>query len=155
MLETRGAEPRQQALRSDFLVGLDLVDGARVLDVGCGTGVYATTTVALGDHDPLQRAVDAMVANSVTDRWLMRRIVSLVRASGFESIEARSLGYLDTADGQYMLTIVDRGVDLLQAQGQLGDDAAAALRADARRRVKDETFFGHIAYVGLTARRGR
>jgi ubiquinone/menaquinone biosynthesis C-methylase UbiE len=247
VLETRGAEPRQQALRTDFLDGLELVGGARVLDVGCGTGVltrrlaalpsvtevvgvdvapslleqarelardlpnvtfaeadaralpfvdgsfdavvfdstlshvpgpeaalveayralrpggtvgvfdgdYATTTVALGDHDPLQRAVDAMVANSVTDRWLMRRIVGLVRASGFESIEARSLGYLDTADGEYMLTLVDRGVDLLQAQGQLGDDAAAALRADARRRVKDETFFGHIAYVGLTARRAR
>jgi ubiquinone/menaquinone biosynthesis C-methylase UbiE len=31
-------------------------------------GDYATTTVALGDHDPLQVCVDAMMASSVNDR---------------------------------------------------------------------------------------
>jgi ubiquinone/menaquinone biosynthesis C-methylase UbiE len=31
-------------------------------------GDYATTTVALGDHDPLQACVEVMMANSVHDR---------------------------------------------------------------------------------------
>jgi ubiquinone/menaquinone biosynthesis C-methylase UbiE len=35
-------------------------------------GDYATTTVALGDHDPVQACVDAMMAHSVTDRRVMR-----------------------------------------------------------------------------------
>jgi ubiquinone/menaquinone biosynthesis C-methylase UbiE len=165
VLETRGADPRQQALRRDFLADVAFPTNATVLEVGCGTGVltralarlpnvgevvgvdvapsllskarelaadlpnitfqeadgrslpfedetfdvvvfdstlthvpgpevalaeafrvlrtlgwlatfdgnYATTTVALGDHDPLQACVDAMMANSVNDRWLGRR----------------------------------------------------------------------------------
>ena len=53
-------------------------------------GDYATTTVASGDHDPLQACVDAMVANSVHDRWLGRRLPALVRGCGFEiSLVAR------------------------------------------------------------------
>ena len=45
-------------------------------------GDYTTTTVALGDHDPLQACVDAMVANSLHNRWLGRRLPSLMRSSG-------------------------------------------------------------------------
>jgi hypothetical protein len=33
------------------------------------------------------------------------------------------------------------------------DETAAALRAEARRRVDTGTFFGHIAYAGVIARR--
>jgi hypothetical protein len=52
-----------------------------------------------------------------------------------------------------MLTIVDRGADMLHAAGQLGDDAAAALKTEARRRVAAGTFFGYIANASLTARK--
>jgi hypothetical protein len=47
-------------------------------------GDYATTTVALGDHDSLQACADAMMANSVHDRWLGRRLPALVRGGGFD-----------------------------------------------------------------------
>jgi ubiquinone/menaquinone biosynthesis C-methylase UbiE len=241
-LETRGVDPQQQALRQAFLAGVPFPSHARVLDVGCGTGVltrrlarlpavesvvgvdpapalleqarklaadipniafqegdgralpfgeeafdvvvfdstlshvpepgralaeahrvlrpsgwlavfdgdYATTTVALGDHDPLQTCVDMMMANSVTDRWLARRLPALVRAAGFAPEPYRSYGFVETGGG-YMLTVVDRGVDLLRAAGQIGDETAEALQAEVRRRVEAGSFFGHIAYGSIIA----
>lgn len=186
VLETRGADPKQQAMRRAFLSGIEFPTQADVLEVGCGTGVltrvlagwpnvervvgidpaaslirearrlastlanvsfqeadgrslpfgddmfdvvifdstlshvqeperaiaeayrvlrpgaslavfdgdYATTTVALGDHDPLQACVTAMMANSVNDRWLMRRLPSLLTAGRFE--ERRTSKVMDT-----------------------------------------------------------
>jgi SAM-dependent methyltransferase len=245
VLETRGADPRQQAMRRDFLADVAFPARARVLEVGCGTGVltrvlacwpdvarvtgvdpapsllvrartlasdlanvefqeadgrslpfataafdvvvfdstlshvpgaeralaeahrvlrsggwlaifdgdYATTTVALGDHDPLQRCADAMMAASVNDRWLVRRLPDLVGAAGFEVLGFRSHGYAEAGEGGYLLTVIERGADLLCAAGQIGDDLAAELKAEARRRSAAGTFFGHIAYGSLTARK--
>jgi SAM-dependent methyltransferase len=245
VLETRGADPQQQALRRAFLADIPFPSGARVLEVGCGTGVltrllgtwpdvatvvgvdiaptllerarelaahlpnvtfqqadaqelpfaddcfdvvifdstlshvprpdralaealrvlrpggrlaafdgdYATTTVALGDHDPLQACVDAMMAGSVTDRFLVRRLPSLVRAAGGELVRVRSHGFVETTEGGYMLTVVDRGADILRAQRQITDEMAERLKADARRRVTDGAFFGHIAYGSMVARK--
>jgi ubiquinone/menaquinone biosynthesis C-methylase UbiE len=113
-------------------------------------GDYATTTVALGADDPLQACVDAMLSGSVHDRWIVRRLPRLVRACGFEVSRLRSFGYVDL-DGSYMPTIVDRGVDVLHAAGQIADDAASALKAEARRRVETGTWFGHIAYASIVA----
>jgi ubiquinone/menaquinone biosynthesis C-methylase UbiE len=240
VLETRGSHPGQRALREAFLDALDVGPGARVLDVGCGTGVltrmlarrpgvaavvgvdlapsllhrarelaadlpnasfeegdaralpfpdasfdavvfdsalshipgpeaalsearrllcpggragvfdgdYATTTVALGEDDPLQACVRAMMANSVNDRWVMRRLPALARDCGLDVTGFHSHGFVDT-DGAYMLTIVDRGADILEAAGWLG--SGVDLRAEARRRVREGTFFGHIAYASLIA----
>lgn len=244
VLETRGADPQQQAMRRLFLSEIAFPAHAQVLEVGCGTGVltrllagwqnvgtvvgvdpaasliaqarelasnlanvtfkeadgrslpfdaaafdavvfdstlshvpdpkralaeaarvlrpagwlavfdgdYATTTVALGDHDPLQVCVAAMMANSVNDPWLMRRLSALVRECGFEFGAFRSHGYSETSGGGYMLSIIDRGADILQASGMIGVEIAAALKSEARRRVASGTFFGHIAYASLTAR---
>jgi hypothetical protein len=52
-----------------------------------------------------------------------------------------------------MLTVLDRGVDILLGSGQIGDELAAALKAEARRRVDAGSFFGHIAYSSLVARK--
>jgi ubiquinone/menaquinone biosynthesis C-methylase UbiE len=244
VLETRGADPQQQAMRRSFLADIAFPPGAHVLEVGCGTGVlsrvlagspsveavvgvdtapslldkarelaadlanlafheadgrslpfaagafdvvifdstlshvarpegalaqafrvlrptgwlgifdgdYATTTVALGDHDPLQACVDAMLANSVHDRWLVRRLPALVRGCGFEVVSFRSHGFMETT-GEYMATIVDRGADILRGLGQIHADTAAALKSEARRRLGAGTFFGHIAYASLVARK--
>ncbi len=245
VLETRGAHPRQQAMRRAFLSDIRFPSDAHVLEVGCGTGVltrmlarwpavatvvgvdvapsllakarnlaadlpnvtfreadgrslpsedeafdaivfdstlthvpgperalaeafrvlrplgwlaafdgdYTTTTVALGDHDPLQACVDAMVANSLHNRWLGRRLPSLVRSSGFDIERFNSHGFVETTEAPYMLTIVERGVDILRASGQIGEDTSAALKAEARRRVEVGMFFGNIAYVSLIARK--
>jgi ubiquinone/menaquinone biosynthesis C-methylase UbiE len=116
-------------------------------------GDYATATVAIADHDPLQACVETMVANSVTDRWIMRRLSGVVAARGFEVVSLRSFGFVEIGRDGYMLTIVDRGADLLCTQGHLGAGAAAALKDEARRRLKEGRFFGHIAYAGLVARK--
>ncbi len=247
VLETRGADPQQQALRRAFLGDIAFPVGARVLEVGCGTGAltrvlarwpgvgevvgvdpasvflakaremtlelpnitfqeadgralpfedatfdvvvfdstlshvpeseralaeatrvlrpggflaafdgdYATTTVALGDHDPLQVCADATMANSVTDRWLMRRLPALVAATGLDVQSFRSHGFVETSGGGgYMLTVVERGADILHAGGQIGAETAVALKAEARRRVAAGAFFGHIAYASLVACKG-
>jgi hypothetical protein len=38
VLETRGADPQQQAMRQAFLTEIPFPAQARVLEVGCGTG---------------------------------------------------------------------------------------------------------------------
>ena len=120
--------------------------------LGVFDGDYATTTVALGDHDPLQACVDAMLANSVHDRWLVRRLPALVRGCGFEVVSLRSHGFAETTGG-YMVTIVERGADILRGLGRIDEDMASALKAEAQRRLHAGTFFGHIAYASLVARK--
>jgi ubiquinone/menaquinone biosynthesis C-methylase UbiE len=90
-------------------------------------GDYATATVALGDHDPLQACVNAMMAGSVTDRHIMRRLSSVVVARGFELMSFRSYGFAEVGIDGYMLTVVDRRADTLYNQGCIGADTAAAL----------------------------
>jgi SAM-dependent methyltransferase len=243
VLETRGADPRQQAMRAAFLDAVPFPARARVLEVGCGTGVltralarrpnvkavvgvdpapglldrarelaagmsnltfavadgrelpfaeagfevvvfdstlshipepapalaeafrvlcpggvlaafdgdYATTTVALSDHDPLQSCVDAMMASSVSNRHLVRRLPVLVRNAGFEQLRVESYGYVESGEGSYMLTIIDRGADMLRARAVISAETAAALKAEARHRVAIRAFFGHIAYGSIVA----
>ena len=245
VLEIRAADSRQQAMRRAFLSSIDFPAAARVLEVGCGTGVltrmlarcpgvadvvgldrglslierarelsadfsnvtyregdgellsiddetfdvvvfdsvlchmtapdralgeafrvlaplgrlavfdgdYATTTVAVGNHDPLQTCVEAMMAESLQDRWLVRRLPALVRGPGYEVTNFQSHGFVDVFDGAYMLTIVDRGADMLAADGRIDRALAAGMKAEARRRVAEHSFFGHIAYASLTARK--
>ena len=137
--------------------GAALAEAARVTAAGGGLaafdGDYATTTVALGDRDPLQACVDAAMEALVHDRYLVRRLGTLVRAAGWEVVRLRSHGYVESEDPGYMLTLVDRGADTLVTAGRLGEDAADALKAEARRRVAAGEFFGHIAYASLIGRR--
>jgi ubiquinone/menaquinone biosynthesis C-methylase UbiE len=116
-------------------------------------GDYVTTTVAIHANDPLQRAADALVANFVHDPWLTRRLAHLLETEGFEVTRVRSHGYTQTTEPQYMLTIVDRGADLLAAGGSIEVDEAEGLKTEARRRVKHGTFFGHISYISVIARK--
>jgi uncharacterized protein len=97
--------------------------------------------------------VDPLMANSVNDRWLGRRLPALVHAANFEFVRFRGHGFVETSEAKYMMTIVDRGADVLSATGVIGAETAAALKAEARRRAEAGVFFGHIAYVSLTARK--
>jgi hypothetical protein len=72
---------------------------------------------------------------------------------GFVVTSLRSHGYTQTTDPQYMLTIVDRGADLLAGAGSIGADQAGALKSEARRRAQAGAFFGHISYISLIARK--
>jgi ubiquinone/menaquinone biosynthesis C-methylase UbiE len=116
-------------------------------------GDYATTTVSLYDSDPLQACADASIEALVFDAWLARRLRRMVGEAGWRVKGMRSHGYLETADPGYSLTLVDRGADALVAAGKVGEQAGVALRAEARRRVEEDAFFGHISYVSLIAER--
>ena len=117
-------------------------------------GDYATPTCALGDADPLQACIDASVEFLVHDRWLARRLPALATAAGFAVEDERSHGYVEAPTARpYFLALVDRGADLLVHAGRAGPELAAALKAEARRRSEAGTFFGHIAYASVIARR--
>lgn len=135
----------EQALAEAFRV---LRPGGRlaVLD-----GDYATTTVAIADHDPLQACADAAMAGLVNDRWLTRRLPSAVVSAGFRIERFDSYGYLQTSAPDYMLTLVDRGADLLARSDRIDSELAEELKKEARRRVDDGRFFGFIAFAGLIA----
>jgi hypothetical protein len=51
-----------------------------------------------------------------------------------------------------MITIIDRGADLLVASGSIGAAQAEALKAEARRRVQAGEFFGQISFLSVIAR---
>ena len=134
-----------------------LAEALRVLRPG-GTlavcdGDYATTTVALGESDPLQACIEAVKAEFLNDPWLVRRLPALLRSVGFELLGSRSHGYLQTDQPAYMLTIVDRGADALASSGRIGPESCAALKAEARRRVEADEFFGFIGFASFIARK--
>ena len=114
-------------------------------------GDYVTITVAIREHDPLQDCVDALGDAFLHNRWLGRRLPTLARGCGFEIARFRGHSYVETSEAGYMLTIVDRAIETSHASGRFGEDIAEVLKAEARRRVEAGTFFGHIAYVSLTA----
>jgi ubiquinone/menaquinone biosynthesis C-methylase UbiE len=132
-----------------------LVEASRVLRSGGQLAIldgdYATTTVAIGDHDPLQACVDAAMAGLVNDRWLSRRLPMMVQSTGFQIKRLDSHGYLQTSDPIYMLTLVDRGADLLANSKRVDKALADSLKMEARRRAQAGEFFGFIAFTSLIA----
>ncbi len=116
-------------------------------------GDYSTISVAIGKFDPLQALVDAMVANFVHDPWLIRRLSRTLADIGFHVRSLRSHGYTQTTEPNYMLTLIDRGADLLSGSGSLSTDSADALRKEARRRAEVGEFFGHISFVSVIGRK--
>ena len=77
-----------------------------------------------------------MVANFVQNPWLTRRLRKVLGGLGFTVSNLRSHGYTQTTDPQYMLTIVDRGADLLAEAESISAQQAIALKTDARRRAE-------------------
>ena len=53
-----------------------------------------------------------------------------------------------------MLTIVDRGVQMLVAAGTIRLEEGEGLKAEARRRVQTGEFFGHISFLSIIASKG-
>lgn len=129
----------------------------RVLEAGGALAVfdgdYASTTLASGDHDPIQTCIDAVVAVLVHDRWLARRLPSLVKAAGFEIGRFDGHAYVQTLEPRWLLTLVDRGADALASAGTIGRELAEALKAEARRRVAAGGFYGSITFASLIARK--
>jgi SAM-dependent methyltransferase len=238
-LERRAADPQQRAMLDTYLADAAIPQGARVLEIGCGTGAvtrvlaavgvdpspvfvakaralgagqatltfeaadgralpfasdtfdlavfhttlchvpapdavlheavrvlrpggclavfdgdYATGTLATGAGDPLDACAEAFRTHFIHDPWLVRRLPRLVQAAGVQLQRLRSYGYVEgPAPGFMLVSWVDLGADALVAAGQIGADMAAALKAEARRRVGSGEYFGHIAYMSCVARK--
>jgi len=117
-------------------------------------GDYATGTLATGAGDPLEVCAEAFRDGSVNDSWLVRRLPALVRSVGLQRLHVRSYGYVEAPEPGWMLpSFVDYGADALAASGRIGAEMAAALKAEARRRVASGEYFGHIAYMSCVARK--
>jgi ubiquinone/menaquinone biosynthesis C-methylase UbiE len=116
-------------------------------------GDYATMTFALDARDPLQSCAGATLDMLVHDPWLMRRIAPVLAAAGFEELQLEGHAYTSAGGTDYLLALVDRGADALVASGTVRREQSAALKAEGRARMDDGTFFGHIAYVSVVARR--
>lgn len=116
-------------------------------------GDYATISVATGKEDPLQTCIEAAKEALLHDAWLVRRLPQLVREAGFALGSMRGYGYLGMRDPTYMLTLVDRGADVLAAHRRITEETATALKREAQCRVEAGTFFGFIGCVSLLARR--
>jgi ubiquinone/menaquinone biosynthesis C-methylase UbiE len=116
-------------------------------------GDYATMTLALNAQDPLQSCAEATLDMVVHDPWLMRRISPMLAHAGFADVQLEGHAYTSASGTDYFIALVDRGADALAATGTVGADHAAALKAEGRARVAAGTFFGHIAYVSVVARR--
>jgi hypothetical protein len=112
---------------------------------------YSTTSVAISTADPLQACAAATVEAIVHDPYLVQKLAASIQRAGFTVRNVRSYGYHGVTDANYMLTIVDRGADVLAGAGRIGGDLAAALKNEARRRVETGTFFGHLAYASVIA----
>jgi ubiquinone/menaquinone biosynthesis C-methylase UbiE len=121
--------------------------------VAIGDGDFSTATVAIGDDDPLQTCVAAFVDNFVHDPWLVSRLSALARAAGFEVSPVESYGIVETLEPRLTPTWVDRGAEARLASGHIGPELAEALKAEARRRITEGTWFGHMAYASLIARK--
>ncbi|MDA0367833.1 MAG: methyltransferase domain-containing protein [Proteobacteria bacterium] len=134
-----------------------LAEARRILKSGGWLAVfdgdYASATVAIAEHDPLQACSRAVTDHNVMDRWIVRRLPAMANAAGFNITRFRSHGYAEVVDPVYMLGHAERGAEVLAAQGVIGADLAEALKREARRRVTDHAFFGHIAYASLVARK--
>ena len=110
-------------------------------------GDYATATVAVGDHDPLQTCVNAAMENLVHDRWIVRKLSPLLSNAGFEVKTIKRHDYVRITEPGYLMTLIDRGADTLQEQGCIGPELVAALKEEGRKREEQGRFYGHIAYT--------
>ncbi len=114
-------------------------------------GDYDTTTVAIGDFDPLEPVVKYMIDANVHNLWLPRQLRPLTAAAGFIPGAVQSHGYLASGDATYFMTVIDRALTKMQTEGLLTAAGAQGLRAEAQARIAENRFFGFMSYLSMTA----
>ncbi len=119
--------------------------------LGVCDGDFSTASLQVSDPDPLEACTEALVQNFVNDRWLVRKISSLVRKAGFSVNPLQSYGLVETISPALTMTWIDRGADVMAQKGTISIELAEALKAEGRRRAESGEFFGYMAYASLTA----
>lgn len=119
--------------------------------LGVCDGDFSTASLQICDPDPLESCTEALVQNFVHDRWLVRKMSSLVQNAGFRVNPLKSYGLVETISPALTLTWIDRGADAMAQKGSIGRELAEALKAEGRRRAESGAFYGYMAYASLTA----
>ena len=134
-----------------------LIEAMRVLKPGgrlvVFDGDYATTTVALFEGDPLQSAVGTIHRNLVHAPYVMRQLPAMMQESGFGDVETASYGFVTTRPADYMIGLIERGMQAAVKAGELARDLAVGYVAEARQRESDGRFYGAILFICHTAQK--
>ena len=121
--------------------------------LGVCDGDFATATLRVSSSDPLEACCEAFVENFVNDKFLVRKMSSLVQRAGFNVHPLRSYGLVETLSPGLTMSWIDRGADALAQAGIISAELAEAMKAEGRRRAERGDFFGYMAYASLTARK--
>ncbi len=114
-------------------------------------GDYDTATARIADFDPVDQIIRFMINQNVTNLWIMRQITAMLSERGFELGRRRGHGYVAEGDAAYFLTVIDRGAERMAETGVLFAETADALKAEGRRRLAANKFFGFMSYVSQIA----
>lgn len=114
-------------------------------------GDYDTATAQIADFDPIDQLIRFMINQNVTNLWIMRQVSGILAKTGFQLGARKGHGYVAEAEATYFLTVIDRGADRMIEERVLFPETAEALKAEARRRVAEKTFFGFMSYVSQIA----
>lgn len=116
-------------------------------------GDYDTATAQIADFDPMDQIIRFMIDQNVTNLWIMRQVAGMLTEHGFELGARRGHSYVADGDAAYFLTVIDRGADRMAESGVLFHETAEALKAEARRRLAANRFFGFMSYVSQIAQK--
>jgi len=116
-------------------------------------GDYASLTVARGDADPLQAALELVKRHMIHGPYVMRSLPRRLDAVGFAVERSEPFAYLGGERPDYFLTLFARGLAAAGAAGEIGPDFAAGVLAEARRRVAAGTFFAAVLFMSVVARK--
>lgn len=110
-------------------------------------GDYATVTVERFAGDPLQSAIGTVLRNLVNAPYIMRQLPAMMQKAGFGEVGSNSYGFVQTSPAEYMISVIERAMQVAVKGGEITSDLAEGYVAEARGRVDAGTFYGAILFV--------
>ena len=136
-----------------------LAEAHRVLKPGGRLAIFdadfASLSVALFDGDPLQSAAAIVLRHMVHGPHIMRQLPRLVAAAELVVQVGRAPCLRPDDEPGLPADLFSRAMGAAGRAGEIGQAMVESFDAEARRRVADQTFFGSLTFLSVTARKGR